>query len=109
MIKKSGFRGYVTHNKFGDYKIPVPAQNIIYRDYVNKKGLLFKLSVSEIFVEGCYFWRDVSDLVWVQLADGALAAEESQLWADTFDSHGLMRIFEERQQGSFAGVFFAVN
>ena len=22
---KTGFRGYCTHNKFGEYKIPVPA------------------------------------------------------------------------------------
>ena len=54
MINKLGYRGYATHNQFGDYKIPVPALNIIYKDYVNKNNLLFKLSVNEINVEGCY-------------------------------------------------------
>lgn len=52
--KKIGYRGYCTHNKFGEYKIPVPAQNIIYRDYVLKNNLHFKLSVSELFIKGSY-------------------------------------------------------
>lgn len=52
--KKIGFRGYCTHNRFGEYKIPVPAQNIIYKDYVIKNNLHFKLSVSELFIEGSY-------------------------------------------------------
>lgn len=52
--KKIGFRGYCTHNRFGEYKIPVPAQNIIYKDYVLKNNLHFKLSVSELFIKGSY-------------------------------------------------------
>ena len=51
---KTGFRGYCTHNKFGEYKIPVPAQNIIYKDYVLKNNLHFKLSVSELFIKESY-------------------------------------------------------
>ena len=35
-------------------KIPVPAQNIIYKDYVLKNNLHFKLSVSELFIKGSY-------------------------------------------------------
>ena len=51
---KTGYRGYCTHNKFGEYKIPVPAQNIIYKDYVFKNNLHFKLSVSELFIKESY-------------------------------------------------------
>ena len=32
-----GYRGYCTHNSFGVFRMPVPAQNIIYLEYVKKK------------------------------------------------------------------------
>ena len=54
MSARQGFRGYCTHNSFGEYRIPVPAQNILYRDYANKHGLHFKLSVNELFFPNCY-------------------------------------------------------
>ena len=54
MSGHQGYRGYCTHNPFGDYRIPVPAQNIIYRDYANKHGLILKLSVNELFFPNCY-------------------------------------------------------
>lgn len=53
-LNKSFYRGYASHNKFGEYKIPVPAQNILYRDYAKKNNLNLKLSVSELFFEDCY-------------------------------------------------------
>ena len=34
--------------------MPVSAQNILYRDYANKHGLHFKLSVNELFFPNCY-------------------------------------------------------
>jgi len=34
--------------------MPVPAQNIIYRNYINKYNLHFKLSVNELFFPECY-------------------------------------------------------
>ena len=34
--------------------MPVPAQNILYRDYANKHGLYLKLSVNELFFPNCY-------------------------------------------------------
>ena len=45
------FRGYCTHNHFGEYKIPVPAQNIIYRDYCKNNKYQFNLSRNELFFE----------------------------------------------------------
>ncbi len=54
MNEKKGYRGYCTHNSFGEYKIPVPAQNIIYRDYANKQNLELKLSVNELYFQDCF-------------------------------------------------------
>ena len=34
--------------------MPVPAQNILYREYSNRLGLHFKLSVNELFFPGCF-------------------------------------------------------
>ena len=53
-MTKKEYRGYCTHNAFGDYKMPVPAQNIIYRDYANKNILDLKLSVNELFFPNCF-------------------------------------------------------
>ena len=54
MIQSYGYRGYCTHNTFGEYRLPIPAQNILYRDYANKNGLHLKLSVNELYFPGCY-------------------------------------------------------
>ena len=54
MLSKKGFRGYCTHNSFGEYRIPVSAQNILYRDYAKKNELYFKLSVNELFFQECF-------------------------------------------------------
>ena len=34
--------------------MPVPAQNILYRDYANKYDLYLKLSVNELFFKDCF-------------------------------------------------------
>jgi len=54
VISKKGYRGYCTHNPFGEYRMPVPAQNILYREYSNRLGLHFKLSVNELFFPDCF-------------------------------------------------------
>jgi sporadic carbohydrate cluster protein (TIGR04323 family) len=54
MKNLKGYRGYCTHNAFGEYRMPIPAQNIIYRDYANKNELHFKLSVNELFFPECF-------------------------------------------------------
>ena len=48
------FRGYCTPNRFGEYKIPIPAQNIIYRDYCKKHNFNFSLSRNELFFKESY-------------------------------------------------------
>ena len=37
----------------GEYRIPVPAQNIIYREYA-KKIIILKLSINELFFPGFF-------------------------------------------------------
>ena len=49
-----GYRGYCTHNSFGAFRMPVPAQNIIYLEYVKKNNLKLKLSINELDIKGCY-------------------------------------------------------
>lgn len=55
---RSGFRGYVTPNEFGGYRISVPIQNIVLREYTVRKKLMFKLSVNELFFPNCYLQLD---------------------------------------------------
>lgn len=47
-------RGYCTHQKFGSFRIPVPLQNIILRDFAKKNKFGFKLSTNEFYFENCY-------------------------------------------------------
>lgn len=44
--------------------MPVPAQNILYRDYASKHGLHFKLSVNELFFPECLLqlWELLEEL-----------------------------------------------
>ena len=41
MNKPQGYRGYCSPNKFGGYQIPIPMQNTLYREYVQKNDLTF--------------------------------------------------------------------
>jgi sporadic carbohydrate cluster protein (TIGR04323 family) len=68
MLTRKGFRGYCTHNAFGEYRMPVPAQNILYRDYANKNGLYFKLSVNELFFKKCFLhlFALLDELEWLE-------------------------------------------
>ncbi len=45
--ERAGYRGYVTPRTFGGFSIPVPVQNLVLRDYCERKGLLFKLPLNE--------------------------------------------------------------
>ena len=45
---KQGYRGYCVHQPFNGLRVPVPLQNIVLRDFLNRKGLMFKLSVNEL-------------------------------------------------------------
>ena len=47
-------RGYCTHQNFGSFRIPVPLQNIILRDFAKKNNFGFKLSTNEFYFKSCY-------------------------------------------------------
>lgn len=51
---REGFRGYCTNAEFGGHRIPVPVQNLMLRDYVQCRNLLFRLSVNELQFPNCY-------------------------------------------------------
>lgn len=52
-IEQYGFRGYCVHQPFNGLRMPVPAQNILLRDYAGRHGLMFKLSVNELDFPNC--------------------------------------------------------
>ena len=49
-----GYRGYCSPNKFGGYQIPMPMQNTLYREYVEKNDLTCMLSMNELYFKNCY-------------------------------------------------------
>lgn len=51
---REGFRGYCTNAEFGGHRIPVPVQNLVLRDYAQRRNMLFKLSVNELQFPNCY-------------------------------------------------------
>ena len=51
---KEGYRGYCVHQPFNGLRVPVPLQNIVLRDFLNRKGLMFKLSVNELDFPNSY-------------------------------------------------------
>ena len=82
MSMRQGYRGYCTHNSFGEYRMPVPAQNILYRDYANKYGLYYKISVNELFFKDC-FLHLFSLLEELDQLDGVLMCSIFMLPEDT--------------------------
>ena len=44
---RSGYRGYVSCREFGGFRIPVPVQTIVLRDYCARNKLIYKLHVNE--------------------------------------------------------------
>jgi sporadic carbohydrate cluster protein (TIGR04323 family) len=44
---RSGYRGYVSCREFGGFRIPVPVQTIVLRDYCARNGFIYKLHVNE--------------------------------------------------------------
>ena len=53
-MTREGFRGYCVHQSFNGLRVPVPLQNMLLRDFLARKGLMFKLSVNELDFPGCY-------------------------------------------------------
>src|SRR4051812_7945450 len=44
---RSGYRGYVSSREFGGFRIPVPVQTVMLRDYCQRNKLLYMLHVNE--------------------------------------------------------------
>jgi sporadic carbohydrate cluster protein (TIGR04323 family) len=44
---RSGYRGYVSCREFGGFRIPVPVQTVVLRDYCQRNQLIYKLHVNE--------------------------------------------------------------
>ena len=44
---RSGYRGYVSCREFGGFRIPVPVQTTVLRDYCARNKLIYKLHVNE--------------------------------------------------------------
>ena len=54
MNNKKDYFTYTNLRKFDDFYIPGPIQNLIIRDYCQKKNLKFSLPVEEYIFEDCY-------------------------------------------------------
>jgi len=54
MMKRTGYRTYITSRSFGGMTIPAPAQNILLRTYAEKNNLEYMLPVNEFMFENCY-------------------------------------------------------
>ena len=52
--KQTGFRGYVTSRAFLGQRVPQHIQNIVIRDYCQRHGLRYLLSVTEHVMPNCY-------------------------------------------------------
>src|SRR3990167_4527287 len=52
--KQTGFRGYVTSRAFLGQRVPQHIQNIVIRDYCQRHGLHYLLSVTEHVMPNCY-------------------------------------------------------
>ena len=49
-----GYRGYVSSRMFHGERVPQHVQNIVIRDYCNRKGLIYLLSATEYAMPDCY-------------------------------------------------------
>ena len=47
-------RTYVSPRKFGSWRLPVPMQNILLRDYCEKNGKIIKLPANELCIDDSY-------------------------------------------------------
>ena len=54
MSKRLGSRGYISSRPIRGTSFPHRVQNLVVRDYANRKGLVYKLSATEYAISGCY-------------------------------------------------------
>ena len=103
-MTREGFRGYCVHQPFNGLRVPVPLQNMLLRDFLARKHLMFKLSVNELDFPGCHVQlRGLLD----QLADleGIVMASLFMLPADA----AARREVYTRVQAAGATVHFVME
>ena len=54
MSKKLGYRGYISSRPIRGTSFPHRVQNLVVRDYADRKELVYKLSATEYAISGCY-------------------------------------------------------
>lgn len=54
MSKKLGYRGYISSRPIRGTSFPHRVQNLVVRDYADRKELVYKLSATEYAMPGCY-------------------------------------------------------
>lgn len=54
MNERHGFRGYIASRPIFGNRTPQHVQNLVIRDYAQRKGLAFRLSATEYAMDGCY-------------------------------------------------------
>ena len=53
MAEGRGYRGYITSRPVRDSHFPQRVQNLVVRDYAQRRGLAFRLSLTEYAMPGC--------------------------------------------------------
>ena len=51
---RNGYRGYIASRPIGGNRTPQHVQNLVVRDYANRRDLPFILSATEFAIPGCY-------------------------------------------------------
>ena len=51
---RNGYRGYIASRPIGGNRTPQHVQNLVVRDYANRRNLPFVLSATEFAMPGCY-------------------------------------------------------
>ncbi|CCQ51343.1 LIC12192 family sporadic carbohydrate cluster protein (plasmid) [Crocosphaera watsonii WH 8501] len=54
MANQQGWRGYISSREIGGQIIPQRVQNLVIRNYAQKKDLVFLLSATEYYMDNCY-------------------------------------------------------
>src|SRR6185312_12345496 len=59
-----GYPGYVSSRPISGYRVPQHVQNLVIRDYAQRRGFLYKLSGTEYAIDHCYMMLEqlVSEL-----------------------------------------------
>ncbi|MEM6797747.1 MAG: LIC12192 family sporadic carbohydrate cluster protein [Acidobacteriota bacterium] len=53
-MAEGGFRGYIGCRPIGGHRVPQHVQNLVIRDYAQRRGLAYRLSAAEYVMPGCY-------------------------------------------------------